>query len=173
MERGDIPIAVGELSFKIAHAAAQGAVLFLCCCQLGGQIGAGLLRCFGGIATNVRPSHPLVSGITNGTFIPACTICQSGQACCENGGFECLHDDRSPPSGSWGGGIYRVSLPIPASLERASQRRSFRASRISINNFSSLVGPAGGAGGASFLNRLTCLTNIKITNAMMIKSNVA
>ena len=32
-------------------------------------------------------------------------------------------------------------------------------------------GGGGGAAGASFLNRLTCLTNMKMTKAMIMKSN--
>src|SRR4029077_528986 len=107
MKRGDLPIAVSHLSFKIAHTAAERAVLFLCCGQLGSQIGARFLRRFGGIATNVIPSVPSVSLRTNGAriiararngtiLLPARTACQSGQASYEDGGLECLHDDLPP-----------------------------------------------------------------------------
>src|SRR5688572_8849451 len=111
--------------------------------------------------------------MTNRTLIPACTTRQSDQACGQHSGFDCLHEITP----FWIGGI--LKLWETAHFRRASRLvtviaaywRLFSASRISINNFSSFVGPAGGAGGASFLNRLTCLTNMKITNATMMKSN--
>jgi hypothetical protein len=79
----------------------------------------------------------------------------------------------SPLSQACGLSSGRASFASSQKCRKGSYLRPFRASRISINNFSSLVGPAGGAGGAggaSFLNRLTCLTSMKITNAIIMKS---
>ena len=59
-QRGNFSITVGELSFQIACAAAQGANLLLCCTQLiGGHRGW-----FD--TTSVIPSRPSVSLLANG-----------------------------------------------------------------------------------------------------------
>ncbi len=87
---------------------------------------------------------------------------------------QCLHRTNVgvPLQGSplwWG-----IARKVAASCDVQgvdAQSRPFSASLISINNFSSFVGPGVGAGGGSFLNRLTCLISMKITNAMMMKSN--
>jgi hypothetical protein len=62
--------------------------------KTGGGFYCGVVgRIFRWIAPDVRPSHPLVTWITNRALIPARTACQGKHACREDGGFECLHDD--------------------------------------------------------------------------------
>jgi len=45
------------------------------------------------------------------------------------------------------------------------------ASRMSINNFSSFVGPAGRAGATPFFTRFICFSNMTIARATIIRSS--
>ena len=68
-KRGDLSIAVSELSFQIAHAAAERAVLFPCGGQFVGQsgtiffegreIGADIFRCIVGISNGHQTKLPI------------------------------------------------------------------------------------------------------------------